>query len=391
MNNILNKISIVILLAVVLASCKQRDGFIIHGTISGDFADVDSIMINRESMVEEKAIYAVPVIDGKFTIEGKVDAIERVNIGNTKAEVGNYLVLENDEYHVDISSELFTVTGGKVQEEVFGFYNSKEYDDLMKRYLKVVAAMDDIDEEDEEESQEEMYQLNVQVDEIMAKASKIEDDNYNKVFNDKNSSTLAKMLVVTNSQNYRDFPVKKRRELLAEYKKELGEHRNLTNFIQFLDQEDMKEQMGKTVTAGNPYKPVKGLDVNGKEIDLADVIKDNKYTLLEFWASWCGPCRAEVPHLKEAYEKFKGKGFEIYSFSIDDSKKGWEQALKEDQPNWSTHVLKQGNAGEKILNSYGISGIPASFLIDQKGTIVASNEELRGDALKETLRELLKK
>lgn len=378
------------LVSILIMSCNnKRDGFIIHGTV-GDDLKLDSIMINRESIEDEGAIYAVPVVNGKFTIEGKVDAIERVSIGNVKADIGNYFVLENDEYTIDIDSKLFHIKGGKTNERVFGFYNTKEYMAQMDAYNSAAAQMDAIDEEDEEEAMDEMYQLNAQVDEVMYQAGKIEDNHYKAVFEDPKSSTLEKMFVLTNSQNFGMFPPEERRRLLTEYKKELGNHRNIEMFISFLDQEDEREKMKGTVSNGATFKPVVGVDINGKQIQLGDVVKKNKYTLLEFWASWCGPCRAEVPHLKDAYAKFKDKGLEIYSFSTDDNASAWKKAIKDDQPNWNTHVLKQGKAGEKILNSYGIDGIPASYLIDQNGKIVANNEELRGIALKETLSKLLK-
>lgn len=388
-NNI-KKISVAILVAITVVSCnKKRDGFIINGTVSGGLK-LDSVSITPESMDEVKPIYKVPVVDGKFTFTGKVKDIEKVNIGNDKANIGNNFILENEEYTIDIDKEFFTITGGKINEKVFGFYNTKEYNDIMKKYRSLTEKLIAVDMESED-GRDEMYQLNRQIDVVMNKAYELEDTHYNKIMNDENASTLAKMFVVTSSQDYKSLPIKKRRELLADYKKELGEHQNLNNFVKYLDQQDLKQEMSKTVVSGTSFKPVKGKDLSGKEIELGDVIKKNKFTLLEFWAAWCSPCRAEVPHLKEAYAKYKDKGLEIYSYSIDDSEEDWKRAIKEDQPNWNIHVLKNGKEGDKVLTSYGVSGIPASYLIDQNGIIVATNEELRGETLDGTLKQFLKK
>lgn len=390
--NSIKRISVAILMVVTIVSCaKKRDGFVINGTLSGGLK-LDSVSITPESMTDIKPIYKVPVVDGKFTITGKVKEIEKVNISNNKANIGSTFILENEEYSVDIGPEFFTIKGGEVNEELFGFYNTKEYSEIMNKFQSASRKLMAIDmDSDSEEAREEAYQLNRKIDIYMDQAYKIEDANFRRIMEDENSSTLAKMFVLTTSQSYKDFPTQKRRELLAEYKKELGEHRNLINFVKFLDQQDLKEKMSKSVVNGAQFKPITGVDVNGKEVSLGDVVKKNKYTLLEFWAAWCSPCRAEVPHLKEAYAKYKDQGLEIYSYSIDDGKDDWKQAIKEDQPNWDIHLIKRGKEGEKVLTAYGVSGIPASYLIDQNGVIVATNEELRGDALKGTLKAVFKK
>lgn len=390
MNVNISKVLVATLVAIMAIGCTQkRDGFIINGTVTGGL-ELDSITITPESMDDVKPIYTVPVVNGKFTVKGKVKDIEKVNIGNDKANIGNNFILENEEYTIDINEEFFTIKGGKVNEEVFGFYNSKEFEEIMKQYRALTQKLMTVDMESED-GRDEMYQLNRQIDVFMNKAYNIEDEHYKKLMNDENASTLTKMFVVTSSQDYGTLPIEKRRELLAEYKKELGEHNNLINFVKYLDQQDLKEEMSKTVVSGTPFKPVSGIDANGKEIHLSDVVEKNKFTLLEFWAAWCSPCRAEIPNLKEAYAEYKDKGLEIYSYSIDDSADDWKQALKEDQPNWNIQVLKKGKEGEKVLTLYGVSGIPASYLIDQNGTIVATNDELRGEVLKETLKSLFEK
>jgi thiol-disulfide isomerase/thioredoxin len=110
-----------------------------------------------------------------------------------------------------------------------------------------------------------------------------------------------------------------------------------------------------------------------------------KYVLVDFWASWCGPCRAESPNLVKAYEQYKSKGFEIYSVSMDDNKSKWLKAIKDDNYTWPQAGDLKGweNAAATI---YGVSGIPFNFLVDPKGIIVARN--LRGEDLEKKLKEL---
>lgn len=107
-----------------------------------------------------------------------------------------------------------------------------------------------------------------------------------------------------------------------------------------------------------------------------------KYTLLDFWASWCLPCREEHPNLIALYEKYKGKGFTIVSISIDTGKERWLQAVTRDQLTWPQLSDLKGDKGETYLK-YGITSIPANFLIDPQGIVIA--KDLKGEALQEKL------
>ena len=116
--------------------------------------------------------------------------------------------------------------------------------------------------------------------------------------------------------------------------------------------------------------------------------------LIDFWASWCGPCRRENPVVVEAYESFKdsefkiGKGFTVFSVSLDKNQKAWEQAIADDRLLWPYHVSDLAGWNSRIAAIYRVNGIPMNFLIDKNGVIVAKN--LRGPALKSALQQLLK-
>ncbi|WP_346659710.1 TlpA disulfide reductase family protein [Chryseobacterium sp. GM_Chr_2] len=122
---------------------------------------------------------------------------------------------------------------------------------------------------------------------------------------------------------------------------------------------------------------------------LSEIIKKNKYTMLDFWASWCMPCRAEFPNQRKAYEQYHQKGFEIYAVSLDDTMKSWLKALEKENTPWYNLVDVKGMKGNST-NSYGVNSIPATFLITQNGTIIASGDELRGNGLRKILKNLFK-
>ena len=125
-------------------------------------------------------------------------------------------------------------------------------------------------------------------------------------------------------------------------------------------------------------------DLNGNQQRLSDL--KGKTILLDFWASWCAPCRKENPNLVKTYKEFKPKGFEIFAVSLDENKDNWLNAIKKDNLIWY-HVNDLKGSGNEATLIYGVEGIPDSFLIDENGIIIG--RDLRGKELNKKLTELL--
>ena len=125
--------------------------------------------------------------------------------------------------------------------------------------------------------------------------------------------------------------------------------------------------------------------LDGEKVTLADMRTNSRYLLVEFWASWCGPCREEIPHMKQAYTRFRDKGFEIVSFTIDEERENWEQASVEEEIPWFD--LGMGPKAEAAL-AYKVFGVPNNYLVESStGEIIEKN--LRQHKLDEKLEELL--
>jgi thiol-disulfide isomerase/thioredoxin len=144
----------------------------------------------------------------------------------------------------------------------------------------------------------------------------------------------------------------------------------------------------QTMASGTMAAPEIALkDPNGNELRLSAL--KGKVVLVDFWASWCGPCRKENPNVVRLYKKFKAKGFEIFSVSLDQDPKAWKDAIAKDGLIWPNHVSDLMGWQTPLTQQYGFQSIPYTVLLNRDGNIIGVG--LRGEQLERKLEEVLSK
>lgn len=180
-------------------------------------------------------------------------------------------------------------------------------------------------------------------------------------------------------QNLNYFPsVEDIDSVIALISKDLLEMEGVSSFTDKVGK-IKKSAVGAKFTDHEAYTP------DGKKVKFSDYLGKGKYVMIDFWASWCGPCRGELPHLKKVYEIYNHDGFEVIGVSIDTDKEAWLKGLEEEQLPWPQMNDPEAFAGG-LTEKYNFDGIPTCILISPDGTIL--DRDLRGSRMDKKLIEL---
>lgn len=333
---------------------------------------------------------------GKFTLSGpavQVPVPGLLQVG----EMGGVgyadirLIVENTNYRVSSLDSVLVAKGGHYNDLVFGYTWSPEYVAAVKAKdaaeSKVYAGIDPSDQK---------AMLKAKMDSIAViqpyymAAGKIAGDYLTKITNGQNDD-LARFYALINNPDPQSFPPEKREALMAEFGKTLADNPEYQNMTAGEAMEAKAAAVRDALVKGAPYNDITVADKDGHEVKLSDVLKKNKFVLLDFWASWCAPCREEFPHLAKVYRDYHDAGFEIYGVSLDEGRNDWLKAMKQESDNGHLPWINLRAQGffSKAAEAYGVRGLPNNFLISSDGTIVG--KDMRGDDVEKVVASELRK
>jgi thiol-disulfide isomerase/thioredoxin len=361
----MRKIYLLIAIVLILASCNKKEQY----TISGSVVDTTKTTIYLQQRIDGnwKNIDSARLINGKFEMKGKIDVVQEYYLSKSDHDK-IMLFLENCPVAVTSDSAMIglaKVKGGSVQD----LYNT-----YMAGYLKQTDTMTELEIQwNKEQNPELKKKIEAKLDSLDQKLT-----GYQEKFMTDNPASPVAAYLLTRIQYGKN--AEKLSKLLSKLDASLNKTESYKAMVKRTDAL-MKVSVGKVAPDFALTTPEE------KSLKLSEVYSQNKLTLVDFWASWCGPCRAENPNVVTAFNKYNSKGFSVFGVSLDKDKDRWLKAISDDKLAWQ-HVSDLKGWNNAAAGLYAVNSIPANFLLDNKGTIIATN--LRGEELMKKLEELLK-
>jgi peroxiredoxin len=383
----MRKLSLLTCAMVFLAACEnKKDSFTVSGTLKNSPAKVVYIEETNIATGEKQIKDSSAISDnGKFSM--KVDATEEgaYNL-RMQNEAAQFATIINDGSKINIEADFskrydfYDVSGSAASKSIQEYL--AKINELQREKFNYLVQADSITKNNGDaalaqslvqKEAEIINQLKTYTQQTVQKAGK---------------APLALFVLATYQEmarnpNYRmnGFTAEELITFLNEMINKFPQRADLAGI-----KKSVEAQIPRSMWVGKQAPEISLPDTDGKEVTLSSF--RGKYVLVDFWASWCGPCRRENPNVVDAFNKFRGKNFTILGVSLDrpGQKDNWLRAIKDDNLTW-THISDLKFWQSEVVPLYNVQSIPFNVLVDPQGKVIAEN--LRGDALGQTLQQLL--
>lgn len=376
----MKKIILASLTTVALFSCKKEmpEGqYVLNGSIDGVPSGQEVYLERNDDSLGVIVIDTAKIENGRFKFEGRVDEPSIYSLAINGVKSRSYVILETGEIDIEIDkdSTFFNKLSGTYNNQELAKFNTsameiqKEIEDFkMKNQTKLILAQNDKD----------TVTINKLRNDFMALQQKMETHNYEYI--ESHPKSYLSLLLIYNM-----------------YNSMVPDMLRMEKYYNALDPELKKNKVAnkirkaiaefKRVRVGGYAPDFSALGVDGKQVSLKKSF-GKQATLIDFWASWCPPCRAENPKLVALYNKYKDNGFNIVSVSLDKPGQAdkWKEAIAKDGMTW-THMSNLKHWDDPIAKLYEVDAIPKNFLVNQYGVIIA--KDLHGEQLEAKVREFV--
>ncbi len=376
--------------AAMVALSANAGNYKVSGSIKG-VADGTTMVLMPVSHDDEKPIAEATVQNGKFAFSGTVSEPICVSLRIKDTYGGLQLMIDNEDAHVeataqkdgrsDIAYYRYTdkkVTGSPLTDKLYQFTAVRDSLDGVRnafeeRYRELNNKLGEAHKAKDQAKVKELKES----DEYKAMAKEDTEFFYavDKAFTGRmlaNKDTYWGPLLMINFTSYLSPDMRSVYEKFSDAAKNSYYGKKA------------KDELYPAGGMGQKVPEFTVTDEAGKTHTLASLLKGKKYLVLDFWASWCGPCRREIPNVKKQYELYKDKGLQVVSISIDKKAADWKKAVKEENLQWPNFLSSD------VATQYKVRAVPTMYLLDSEGRVVAENDDARGEKLAAKLAELFK-